>query len=133
MTPLLLARGPTPKEAAPDPSRPPVPTTPPSTAPAEPAATAQDRTLEFFLFGHTTLKSVTTTVNGHTVTLHDVKLPYRRVVVIPRSPQRSTWRIAYLIGKGEISWKVLVDDQEYGSGDSSSTNPDVKDHSDGVI
>lgn len=109
----------------------------PDTTSASPSATLvstpKARTLEFFVFGKTTLRSLTTTVNGQAVTVNDLPLPYRRVVDIPQWPERSTWRVDYHHTAGEFMLRVIVDGIEHGGAGSSSTRDDIQDHSEGVI
>lgn len=101
--------------------------TPPSGAPVtatseEPAA--EPRTAEFYVFGDAPVRVLTTTINGDAVTVRNVKLPYRRLVEIPEWPTRSTYRINYHQGIGQVTYKLIVDGQEYLSGGSSSTGGD---------
>ncbi len=98
--------------------------TPPSEAPTTSPA-PEPRMLEFYAFGDAQLKVLTVTINGDTVTRRNVKLPYRRLVEIPEWPQRTTYRIVYHHGKGQFTYKMIADGQEYASGGSSSTGGDV--------
>jgi hypothetical protein len=86
------------------------PSSPRAALPAASGGTSATRTLEFYFFGTTTLKSLTTTVNGQSVTVRNRRLPYRRTVQIPR--ERTTWRIAYRFAAGTLVSKVIVDGAE---------------------
>jgi hypothetical protein len=109
----------------------PAPATPAGlpTASTEPA----ERTLEFYAFGTVTVKVLTTTVNGQSLTVRDVPLPYSRIVPIPRWPARTDWRIEYRCSPGEFRCKVIVDGTEYGSAGDSSNHDDIVDHTEGTI
>jgi hypothetical protein len=103
-------------------------TTPASDVPAQVTTSAapEPRMLEIYAFGDARLKALTVTINGDTVTQRNVKLPYRRLVEIPEWPERTTYRIVYHHGKGQFTYKVIADGQEYTTGGSSSTSGDVK-------
>ncbi|WUH97811.1 serine/threonine protein kinase [Spirillospora sp. NBC_00431] len=105
---------------------------PPSTS-APASSPAGTRTLEFYVFGTSTAKSLTTTVNGRSVTVRNRRLPYRRTVQIPPEPQRTTWRIAYRFGAGTFVTKVIVDGEERSSTGGSSVRPDVTDSHKGAV
>ncbi|TDB82295.1 serine/threonine protein kinase [Actinomadura sp. KC216] len=100
------------------------------TAPASDPAT---RTLEFYVFGTSPLRSLTTIVNGQSVTVRNKRLPYRRVVQIPAEPQRVTWRIDYRFGAGTFVTKVIVDGTERSSTGGSSESKDVSDSYKGAV
>ena len=86
------------------------------------------------MFGDAPVRALTTTFNGDTVNVRNVKLPYRRLVEIPAWPTRSTYRINYHHGVGQVTYKVIVDGQEYLSGNSSTTGTDAKPEPvDGII
>ncbi|GAB3457942.1 serine/threonine-protein kinase [Actinophytocola sediminis] len=106
----------------------PATTTSPAPEPTEVTTTSaapEPRVLEIYVFGDAQLKTLTTTVNGDTETVRNVPLPYRRLVEIPEWPARSTYRVAYRHGKGQLTFKVIADGQEYATGGSSSTSDDV--------
>lgn len=104
-----------------------------SVAPSPPPSSATTRALEFYVFGTSTLKSLTMTVNGESVTVRDRRLPYRRVVRIPPETQRTTWRLDYRFGEGTFSIAVSVDGRERGSAGGSSRGPDVARSIDGAV
>ncbi|MEU6721125.1 serine/threonine-protein kinase [Nonomuraea sp. NPDC046802] len=80
------------------------------------------RGLEFFITGDVKLMSLTYAVNGRSTTLRNVKLPWRRVVTIPASPQVSQWQLRYRFPAGRVKWRVLVNGFEYGTGGNSSAS-----------
>lgn len=101
--------------------------TPPSGTPI--TATSEEtepRTAEFYVFGDAPVYALTTTINGDAVTVRNVKLPYRRLVEIPEWPTRSTYRINYHQGIGQVTYKVIADGREYLTGNSSSAGGDQK-------
>ncbi|TDD29247.1 serine/threonine protein kinase [Actinomadura sp. KC06] len=104
-----------------------------STSSTAPASAPTTRTLEFYIFGTSTLRSLTTTVNGESVTVRNKRLPYRRVVQIPPEPQRVTWRIDYRFGAGTYVTKVIVDGTERSSAGGSSASKDVSDSYNGAV
>jgi hypothetical protein len=110
-------------------------TAPTSGTPVTASSTEPEpRMLEFYMFGDAPVRVLTTTINGETVTVRNVKLPYRRLVEIPEWPARSTYRINYHQGIGQVTYKLIADGQEYLSGGSSSTGSDHKpDPVDGII
>lgn len=116
-------------------AQPPPPTTTTRATPVTSSSPAPEpRTLEFYMFGDAPVRALTTTVNGDTVTVRNVRLPYRRLVEIPAWPARSTYRINYHHGVGQVTYKVIVDGQEYLSGNSSTTGTDAKPEPvDGII
>lgn len=111
--------------------------TPPSGTPVDASSSAPEsepRTAEFFVFGDAPVLVLTTTINGDAVTVRNVRLPYRRLVEIPEWPTRSTYRINYHQGIGQVNYKLIVDGQEYLTGNSSSTGTDLKPEPvDGII
>ncbi|GAB3971378.1 hypothetical protein GCM10027615_30000 [Plantactinospora veratri] len=111
----------------------PRPTTSPAPPPASTLAARQTRTLEFYVFGRTTLKSLTTTVNGEAVTVRDVRLPYQRTVEIPMTLNQTTWRIDYRITTGNLNYVVLVDGVERGTGTASTTGDETQKFADGTV
>jgi serine/threonine protein kinase len=82
------------------------PTPAPRTSQPSPSPTRQ---LEFYFTGNVKLTYVKYTVNGHTTTVKNAKLPWRAVVRIPALPQRTKWRMAFKFPPGEIRYRVLVD------------------------
>ncbi|MBB4906151.1 serine/threonine-protein kinase [Actinophytocola algeriensis] len=104
--------------------------TPVTTTSAKP----EPRMVEFYVFGDAPVRELTTTINGDTVTVRNVRLPYRRLVEIPEWPTRSTYQITYHQGIGQVTYKVIADGREYLSGGSSSTGSDLRpDPVDGII
>ncbi|MEO3928963.1 serine/threonine-protein kinase [Micromonosporaceae bacterium B7E4] len=112
---------------------PPPSSTPPAPAPASTVAVRQTRTLEFYVFGRTTLKSLTITVNGEAVTVRNVPLPYRRTVEISMAENRTTWRIDYRITTGNLSCVVLLDGVERYNGNGSTTGRETDGSGHGVV
>ncbi|MFI0373413.1 serine/threonine-protein kinase [Actinomadura sp. 1N219] len=106
---------------------------PSTTSSAAPASAPTTRTLEFYIFGTSMLRSLTTTVNGQRVTVRNKRLPYRRVVQIPAEPQRVAWRIDYRFGAGTYVTKVIVDGTERSSAGGSSASQDVSDSYKGTV
>ncbi|MEQ4304118.1 protein kinase [Plantactinospora sp. B6F1] len=123
----LLPDGSEPATTAPRPSTSPVPPL------ASTLAVRQTRTLEFYIFGRTTVKSLTTTVNGEAVTVRDVPLPYRRTVEIPAAPQQTSWQIDYHITTGNLNYVVLVDGFQYANGNVSTTGRETQKSADGKL
>ncbi|MEN3607964.1 serine/threonine-protein kinase [Plantactinospora sp. ZYX-F-223] len=112
---------------------PPQPSTPPVPPPASTVAVRQTRTLEFYVFGRTTLKSLTITVNGEAVTVRNVPLPYRRTVEISMAENQTTWRIDYRITTGNLSCVVLVDGVERYNGNGSTTGAETQRSANGKV
>ncbi|MFI0410036.1 serine/threonine-protein kinase [Actinomadura sp. 3N508] len=109
------------------------PSSTPATGRTAPASAPATRTLEFYIFGTSPLRSLTTTVNGQSVTVRNQRLPYRRVVQIPAEPQRVAWRIDYRFGAGTFVTKVIVDGTERSSAGGSSESKDVSDSYKGAV
>ncbi|MEU4832671.1 serine/threonine-protein kinase [Streptosporangium sp. NPDC023615] len=102
--------------------------------PAAPApSAARGRQLEFHLTGDVRLISVTYTVDGRSKTLKDVKLPWRKTIEIPKSPDINQWRIRFRFPAGAVRWRVLVDGFEAGAGNSSSTLVPSRGGGDGAV
>ncbi|WP_158079388.1 hypothetical protein, partial [Actinomadura sp. CNU-125] len=99
--------------------------------PPAPTATATARTLEFYVFGTSRLKSLTVTVDGTSTTVRDRALPYRKVVRIP--PESTSWRLDYRFGEGTYAIAVTVDGSERGGAGGSSRGPDITDSAEGVV
>ena len=89
------------------------------------------RTVEFFVFGRTTFKTLTTVVNGRAMTVHDVPLPYRRTVRLAPWTGPGSWRIEYHCTSGLFRCVILLDGVEAAGTGASSTNDDMQDHMDG--
>jgi hypothetical protein len=94
--------------------------------------TPATRTLEFFITGDVALTTLTYTVNGQSATLKKVKLPWRKVVTVPASPHRSSWRLHYRFPPGQVSWRMLVDGFATSTGGGSSTGGPSTGGGDGV-
>jgi hypothetical protein len=114
------------------------PSTTPSATPTPapvvvPAASPATRTVEFYAYGKTTVKTLTTAVDDQAVTVRDVQLPYRRTVQVPPSPATARWRVAFHCTAGVFKCAVLVDGSEVGGAGQWSNNPDMKGDEDGEI
>jgi serine/threonine protein kinase len=109
------------------------PSATPTSASVIPASSPATRTVEFYAYGQTTVKTLTTAVNDDAVTVRGIRLPYRRTVQIPPWPAAATWRVAYHCTEGVFECVVLVDGVEVGSPGHWSNGPDMKDDEKGEI
>jgi serine/threonine protein kinase len=107
-------------------------------APNAPASTSPSteptlRTVEFYAFGRTTVKTLTTTLDGRTETVHDVPLPYRRTIRLAPWSQPIAWRIEYHCTRGLFQCVILVDGLEVDGYGSSTTGEEMRDDKAGTI
>ncbi|MFI5952773.1 serine/threonine-protein kinase [Cryptosporangium sp. NPDC051539] len=91
------------------------------------------RTVEFIAFGHTTVRSLTTAVNGRSLTVRAVTLPYRRTLQLEPWPGEGSWRIEFHCGPGMIQCVVLVDGLQVAGAGSSSTGDDINETYHGAL
>jgi serine/threonine protein kinase len=83
------------------------------------------RTLEFYVFGSATVRSLTTTVNGgDSMTVTNVALPWRRIVQIPPRPQRTSYRIDWDLAGGSMNYVIITDGNEGAQGITSTSGKD---------
>jgi serine/threonine protein kinase len=114
--------------------RPPHPASPADAAPTRtPASSAANpppskpalRTVEFYAYGRTTVKVLTTTINGHALTVHDVRLPYRRTLQLAPWQGPGSWSIEYTTSAGQFRCVMLVDGKPAANANGSSTGGDM--------
>jgi hypothetical protein len=101
--------------------------------PSVPSASANTRTVEIYAYGRTTVKTLTTVINGQAETVQAPPLPYRRTVQVPATieipPVRGTltWRVAFHCTRGNFQFVVNVDGVQVGGGGQSTTGPEMQD------
>jgi hypothetical protein len=107
-------------------------------APNAPASTIRStqpalRTVEFYAFGRTTVKTLTTTLDGQAETVHDVPLPYRRTIRLAPWSKPIVWRVAYHCTGGLFQCVVLVDGVDVGGYSTSSTGDEMRYDKEGTV
>jgi Protein kinase domain len=113
--------------------RPSTPSGAPTSAPPVPVASPATRTVEFYAYGKTTVKTLTTAVDDQAVTVRDVRLPYRRTVQIAPWPAPATWRVTFHCTAGVFDCVVTVDGADVGGAGQWSNGPDMTDDKTGKI
>lgn len=101
--------------------------------PATPTIPASHHTLEFYVYGRTQVRSLTTTVNGRPVTVRAPRLPYRRTVEIPLGTAQISWRVSYHCTAGTFRCVVSVDGVRRDNVNETSQIPEMKGTGQGVI
>jgi hypothetical protein len=110
-----------------------VASSPATSSPAAPPSRSPNvRTLEIYVFGRTTVRTLTTVVDGETETLQGVALPYRRVVQVPVRQEKINWRLAFHCSSGMIQYNVSIDGYQISGGGRSSTSQDMQDEQSGT-
>ncbi|WP_433337661.1 serine/threonine-protein kinase [Spirillospora sp. CA-294931] len=95
----------------------------PTAAPSTPSPRVTSRTFEFYVSGTARLPTLTYSVDGRSVTLKNVRLPWRVSVPAPPEPRVSAWKIDYRHTRGSVSWRLLVDGFETATGGNFAAGP----------